>query len=138
MKQIDFMKIAGGKLAAQLNMQFEKAVLNMLDPNTDQRKKRTINLKIVLEPNEDCNGCTVSCTSDFKPVPHNPCKTMMAYGRNLQTNEVAVKEYPIGGIPGQMSVEDMCDTETGEIKQDFYANRDLRKHKNIKPLMKEA
>lgn len=135
MKPIDLTKIAGGRLISQLTSLFERAFLNMMDPNTDQKKKRVIDLKIVMEKNPDDDSCKISFHSSFKPVPHTPCQTMVAFGRNHSTNEVVMNEYGVGNVKGQMNLEDMCD-EDGVIN-DGFSVKDLRK-RNVVNMTKEA
>lgn len=136
MKLIDITKLAGGRVASQLTSLFERAFLNMMDPNTDQSKKRVIDLRIVMEKNPDDDSCKMSFQSSFKPVPHTPCQTMVAFGRNHNTNEVVMNEYGVGNVNGQMNLEDMCD-EDGVIKEGF-AVKDLRKRNNVVNMTKEA
>ena len=50
---LDLKNLAEGGVYEKMSRAFEEAIENILNPNTDQTKKREIDIKITLQPSKD-------------------------------------------------------------------------------------
>lgn len=64
--------IAGGDAKAKVNFAICEAVANCIDHNRDYKKKRTVFLKITLQPKENRRDIEVLAEASTKLVPDKP------------------------------------------------------------------
>lgn len=123
--------ICGGAVQERINRALTKVVDNILDPNTDPKKKRSINLKLTFIPKEDDReDVSVGADVTVSLASEESVTTQMFVSKDLKTKRITVAEYERGQIKGQMSLDDLgmlvtseevaaeelgCDPETGEI-----------------------
>lgn len=123
--------ICGGGVQERINHALQKVSENILDPNTDPEKKRSITLTLTLKPSaEDREDVVVEASVGMKLAPETGLKTQMYLTKNLQNGMVNITEHAKGQIKGQLSFDDLeqeeelppptaeelgCDPETGEI-----------------------
>ena len=119
MSKVNLEEFAGGALQEKFDEAFEKAIQNMLDPNTPWKNKRKIVVEVSLEQTEDRGDAAVHVSVVTKLAPVKPVETRVIIGKNLKTGEIFAEEYG-KQIRGQMDINDYMenevDTETGEIK----------------------
>ena len=122
MKHINMETFANGAFTEQINRELKKVTENIQDPNTDATAKRKITVMIEFKPNEARNFVTTGVQAKATLAPALGAVTALSMGKNLKTNEV--EAYEVGAqIPGQITMEDMSETEdtrmvdplTGEI-----------------------
>lgn len=89
-----------GGVRERIQIEFDKVIDNIINPNTDANKKRVINLKIELSPDAERQTIGVSFLADSKLVPMNSIKTAIYLGADPNTGEVAAIEMT-PQIPGQ-------------------------------------
>ena len=119
MSKVNLEEFAGGALQEKFDEAFEKAIQNMLDPNTPWKNKRKIVVEVSLKQTEDRGDAAVHVSVVTKLAPVKPVETRVIIGKNLKTGEIFAEEYG-KQIRGQMDINDYMenevDTETGEIK----------------------
>lgn len=107
-----------------------KVANNILDPNTDPKKKRVITLKITLKPDEsDYEDVQVSADVSYTLAPELGIQTRFFVNKDLRNDKVTVMEHKKGEIRGQLDFNDIgltpepttkrtVKTETGEIMEE--------------------
>lgn len=90
--------MANGAIKERLDYEMGRVIQNIGDPNTKAAAKRTITVKIILEPDEERQHTEVSATASSTLAPMHPVKTALAVG-NEEGHVVAVELTP--QIPGQ-------------------------------------
>lgn len=108
---------------------------NILDPNTEAKKKRTLTVTISLTPNEDDReDVSVEVSTSVKLAPEVGLKTQFFINKDLRSGMVSLTEHAKGQIKGQLTLDDMgmsteevphndnlsaeelgCDPDTGEV-----------------------
>lgn len=93
--------MANGAIKERLDYEMGRVIQNIGDPNTKAAAKRTITVKITLEPDEERQHIEVSATASSTLAPMHPVKTALAVG-NEEGRVVAVELTP--QIPGQFDI----------------------------------
>lgn len=111
-QMIDLNTFANGALAERLNIEIQKAIENIADPNTDPKKARKVHVTLTLKTNENRTLSTV----------HIDTKTTLAPAKGVET-EIMINLTPDGkvvgaelksGIPGQTYFDgEKVRTDTG-------------------------
>lgn len=70
-----------GAAIEQFDRALEQVIENIQDINTDPEEKRTIQLTVVIKPNEDRNFAEVGCKVQTKLAGIRPSHTMVYFGR---------------------------------------------------------
>lgn len=112
MKQIiDLNTFAGGALAEKVNIEVQKVLDNIADPNTDHKKARKVQVNITLKANEKRNLANVIVDTKSTLVPAVGVETelIIDYTTDGQVTGAELKS----GIPGQSYID-----TNGEILDD--------------------
>ena len=112
MKQIiDLNTFASGALSEKVNIEIQKALDNIADPNADHKKARKVNVSITLKANEKRNLANVVIDTKSTLVPAVGVETelIIDYTTDGQVTGAELKS----GIPGQAFMND-----DGEILDD--------------------
>ncbi|MFJ7971291.1 replication terminator protein [Psychrobacillus sp. NPDC096389] len=112
MKQIiDLNSFASGALAEKVNIELQKALDNIADPNTDHKKARKVAVTITLKANEKRNLANVIIDTKSTLVPAVGVETelIIDYTADGSVTGAELKS----GIPGQAFISD-----DGEILDD--------------------
>lgn len=104
------LEMAQGAIMEQVNMEVGKIVDNILDPNTDAKKKRQLNLVVDFAPSADRSTVVITVTAKSKLLPNNSIQTTLYVGADSSTGEVQAVEM-VPQIPGQQSF-------SGEIQEE--------------------
>lgn len=127
--------LCDGAVQERVNHALQKVSENVLDPNTDPKKKRSITLTLSFEPaSDDREDVSVEVSVGVKLAPETGLKTQFYLSKNLDSGMVSITEHAKGQIKGQLSFEDLelpdknvapptsdefgCDPETGEILEE--------------------
>lgn len=126
--------LCDGAVQERVNHALQKVSENVLDPNTDPKKKRSITLTLSFEPHpDDREDVSVDVSVGVKLAPETGLKTQFFLSKNLESGMVSITEHAKGQIKGQLSFEDLelpqknvaptaeelgCDPETGEILEE--------------------
>lgn len=74
--------IADGGAQEKFEHEMQRIAENILDPNTDAKKKRVVTLTITFEPNDNRDVVSVSVEAKSKLAPENGIVASMMLGRN--------------------------------------------------------
>ena len=100
--------ICDGAVQEKVDRALRAVADNILDPNTDPKKKRSITMKIVFQPNEDDRedvAVHVEVTKNL--APEAGVKTQLFIAKDLDTGAMTVQEHQRGMIKGQLDFGDM-------------------------------
>lgn len=132
---LDLKQMAEGGVNEKLERAFREVIENILDPNTDQSKKREIELKIGIKPSSDLKQAEVSVQVKTKLVPENSVPTTILIGKDAK-GAIHVNEL-LSGVEGQTFFDPQdstLKTDTGEPVAEVEAESqgkviDLQKRK---------
>lgn len=93
--------LMGGALLEQFTDAIKQVSLNILDPNTDPKKLRSVSMKITIKPSEQRNNANIECSVDVKLAPPKPTTTSVLIGADMSTGEVTMAEIT-DQLPGQL------------------------------------
>lgn len=79
-REISILDLKGGAIVEKVNCEVEKVLRNILDPNTDGKKKRQIKVTIDFIPTEDRESVTVKSTVSSTLAPLNPVDSVLIVG----------------------------------------------------------
>ena len=142
-ERLTLASLCGGAVQEKVDRALEKVANNILDPNTDPKKKRVITLKITLKPDaSDFEDVQVSADVTYTLAPELGIQTRFFVNKDLRSDKVTVMEHKKGEIRGQLDFNDIgltsepttkrtVDTETGEIVEESRKDGqvlDFRKH----------
>lgn len=97
--QVGLSTISNGEAVAVFDEEFSKLLENVLDPNTEAKKKRTITLQVVVAPTEDRERCIIAWDVKTKLMGPKAQGDLAYMGRTQEGQAVAVKVDP-----GQLSL----------------------------------
>lgn len=101
--------LAQGAVEERFTEELQNVLRNIMDPNTEWKPKRKINLVITFEPTEDRDFSRVTFNVKSMLSPQKTVTTALYIGKDGKGRAVA--EEMMKQNPGQMFV----DQETGEI-----------------------
>lgn len=102
MDKKSILEMAMGAFQERADYEMSKIIDNILDPNTNATKKRTLTVTIEITPDSERQNLRVHTTVKSKLEPTNPVSTAL-YISGDQNGEPTVVEM-VPQIPGQMSV----------------------------------
>lgn len=111
---VDLNSFANGALAEKVNIELQKVLENIADPNTDPKKARSVTVNIVLKSNENRSLATVTVETKCKISPAKAIETelLIDMGTNGKITGAELKS----GAPGQMYIDNNAEilTDRGE------------------------
>ena len=129
-KDLSIENLCGGAVNERINRALRKVSDNILDPNTDPKKKREITLKLTFSPNEnDREEVAVEANVAVKLTPEIGVSTQFFVNHDIVNDTMTITECVKGQIKGQLSIDDLdftkptaeelgCDPDTGEIVEE--------------------
>jgi len=113
-KIINLSEFADGAVAERVNIELQKALENLADPNTDPKKARTITIKITMKGDDKRDLANVTVTANTKLAPAKDIETRIVLDRDGR-GKVVGQELK-SGAKGQTFVDDDGDvsSDTGE------------------------
>lgn len=102
-EQKSILCMAKGGIEERADYEMAKIMENILDPNTNPTKKRTLTLVVELTPDNDRRQITVKVTAKSKLEPTNPVSTSLYITGDANGEVVAVEMVP--QIPGQTNMD---------------------------------
>lgn len=106
--QLTVESLCGGAVQERINRAIKQVVDNILDPNTDPKKKREIDLKLVFSPNEDDReDVSVEARVTTKIASEQGVTTQLYVTKDPGSGKVNVTEYVKGAIKGQMTLDEL-------------------------------
>lgn len=104
MEGITFENLAGGALQERFGDVLKEVLENIIDPNTDFKKARKINMVISFKPDEQRGYSAVEF--DVKPTLAPPKKVTTGIFIDRDRNGNAVAAEMVKYVPGQTEIED--------------------------------
>lgn len=90
---MDLSKLANGALQEKFSQAFAKVLENLTDPNTPYKNKRSIEVKLIFEQNEDRDDVRCSIAVNTKLAPVHPVETSFGVFKDLNEGTVKAEEY---------------------------------------------
>lgn len=109
------LEMAQGAIMEQVNVEVSKIVDNILDLNTDPKKKRTLSLTVDFVPTQDRSQVAINATAKSKLLPNNAVQTTIYVGADSKTGEIQAVEM-VPQIPGQQSFDGSVQEEPKILK----------------------
>lgn len=97
-----------GEIMAKADYALEQVLANINDVNTDEKKKREINIKLTFVPRSGRKEIAMSVQTSTKLVPVNPTETTLfnVTETDRETGEVfTVLKEMTGQAPGQINLD---------------------------------
>lgn len=91
MDRLTIANMARGALVEQFDAEFEKVLDNIVDPNTDPKKARKIQITIEIKPNEKRNMADIKFQTKSNLVPANTVSTAIIIDRDKDGNVAAAE-----------------------------------------------
>ena len=91
--RVNFDTLAGGEAGEQFQRGYEEILQNILNPNTDPKKKRKLVIELVFEPDENRDLANVTIQVTPKLVPSIHSFTRILIGKDGATGQVIAKEF---------------------------------------------
>lgn len=98
------LEMAKGAIMEQFDVEVGKVIGNILDPNTEPSKKRSITLTVEFTPSADRQNVTVTANAKSKLLPNNAVKTALYIGADANSGEVQAYEL-VPNVPGQLAFD---------------------------------
>ena len=117
-------KIAEGGVQVKLNRALQQVADNILNPNTEAKKKRKVTITLTIVPNDKRDAADTLVEVKTSLVPETGVPSTMLLGRDIK-GEVHINELK-SGIKGQ----EYIDPDTGEVKTDTGESVDEIENKN--------
>lgn len=100
--------VCDGAVQEKVDRALKAVADNIMDPNTDAGKKRTITMKITLQPSEDDReDVAVSVEVTKSLAPETGIRTQLFITKDLESGAMTIQEHQRGMIKGQLDFGDM-------------------------------
>lgn len=130
--QINTETFAQGAMAEKLNMELQKVMENIYDPNTDPTKARKVTLTLTLRADDNRDVISVDINTKSALVPSKGVTTKMLLGTNPD-GKIVSRELA-SGAPGQTYFGDdgvIRNDEGAPIEEDQKVSS-IDEHKKVK------
>lgn len=98
----------GGELQEQADRCLARIGDNIMDPNTDPEKKRSLTIKLIFKPIEgEREDVAVSYETSVSLAPEMGGSTQMFINKDLGSGRISMVEHHCGVIRGQLDFGDM-------------------------------
>lgn len=136
-EKLTLASMCAGGVQERIDRALAKISDNILDLNTDAKKKRILDVKITLTPSEDDReDVSVEVQTSVKLAPEMGLKTQLFINKDFRSGVTTLTEHSKGAIKGQLTLDDCgmsmnpeeveeekpvtaeelgCDPETGEV-----------------------
>lgn len=101
---IDLSNFADGAVAERFNLELQKVLENIADPNTDPKKARKLTMTIMLKADEKRDIASVSIQTKTSLVPAKDIETKIVMDCDAKGNVVGAELK--SGSKGQMFIDD--------------------------------
>ncbi len=106
---VDLQNIKNGALMSRVNRNIDEIINNIMDPNTDPTKARTVTITLKFKSNMDRDEINCEMQSKATLQALNSVKTIFAPVESAEG--IRLQELRSGAMPGQRII----DAATGEI-----------------------
>ncbi len=99
--------MCGGGVQEYIDRALAKVSDNILDINTEAKKKREISIRIIFAPNEDDReDVAVKVQTAVKLAPESGIDTQLFISRDFKSGTISLIEHTKGQIKGQLRLDD--------------------------------
>lgn len=99
--------MCGGGVQEYIDRALAKVSENILDINTEAKKKREITIRITFSPNkDDREDVKVTVNTSAKLAPEAGIDTQLFISRDFKSGTVSLIEHARGQIKGQLTLDD--------------------------------
>lgn len=102
--KVSISTLAAGAVEERFNDGLQEVLTNIIDPNTDWKKKRKIVMTITLLPNEERNLSFVDCDVKITTAPQKTVRTALYIDEDGRGKAVAAEM--VKQAPGQTYIGD--------------------------------
>ena len=105
--------IGRGAAVERFDMELQKVLDNIQDPNTDPKKARSVVLKFTITPDEDrgVGKYAIDAQAKLAPIEAHPGRVFL--GRDKNGKGVATEEHPT-----QVEMNEVMDTKIYQINKE--------------------
>lgn len=97
------LQMARGAIMERVDYEVQKAIDNILDPNTEAKAKRKITLTLEMKPDDERRIITLSASAKSALAPVTPVGTTLGITAD-QNGEMLIVEV-VPQVPGQMNMD---------------------------------
>lgn len=102
-EKLTLASMCAGGVQERIDRALAKISDNILDLNTDAKKKRTLDIKIVLTPSEDDReDVAVEVQTSVKLAPEMGLKTQLFINKDFRSGVTTLTEHAKGAIKGHL------------------------------------
>lgn len=106
-EKLTLASMCAGGVQERIDRALAKISDNILDLNTEAKKKRTLDVKIVFAPNEDDReDVSVEVHTSVKLAPEIGLKTQLFINKDFKSGVTTLTEHAKGAIKGQLTLDD--------------------------------
>lgn len=117
-ERLTLANMCSGGVQERIDRALAKVSDNILNLNTDPKKKREVTVKIIFAPNEsDREDVAVSVQTSVKLAPETGLETQLFISKDFKNGTVQLTEHAKGQIKGQLTLDD-CGMSMDETEQD--------------------
>ena len=107
-EKLTLSNMCNGGIQEKIDRSLMEISNNILDPNTDPKKKRSLVVTISFIPNEhDREDVSVEVSTAVKLAPEVNITTQLFISKDLRAGTVNLTEHEKGQIKGQLTLDDM-------------------------------
>lgn len=96
-KFISFDRLCGGAALERFSLAMKQVAQNIMDPNTDPEKSRTLTIKLTFKPDKSRKGIKTSIATNISLAPPLADETMLLIGQDIRTGRIEMSEYGNSG-----------------------------------------
>jgi uncharacterized protein YuzE len=109
---INLTEFADGAVAERVNIELQKVLENLTDPNTDPKKVRTVTVKISMKGDEKRDLANVTVTASTKLAPAKDIETKIVL--DIDGKGKVVGQELKSGVKGQIFID-----KDGDVAEDI-------------------
>lgn len=122
--------LQGGAARELFEIELQKVLRNIADPNTKPDAVRKLTLEVTIKPNEKRSMLYVAVKASSKLVAMRPSESMAVLDEDGNGNFVAT-ELIAGQMPGQIEIEEV---QASAQPADAEPKEEARKTSNVRPI----
>lgn len=92
-KLISLDRLCGGALLERFTTDMAKIGRNIMDPNTDPEKNRTLTIKLSFKPDRGRRSITTSISTSLSLAPQVADETILLIGQDVRSGRIELTEY---------------------------------------------
>ena len=130
-EKLTLSNMCNGGIQEKIDRSLMEISNNILDPNTDPKKKRSLVVTISFIPNvHDREDVSVEVSTAVKLAPEMNITTQLFISKDLRAGTVNLTEHEKGQIKGQLTLDDMGMSATDPVDRPENDVIDMRKAMN--------